>query len=159
MPPADPAAPAAAAPPRAGWALTLLNWVLPGFGFIMVGRRARGFTQLAIVLTTFGLGLALRGGVIWPVWSLSGEHELNIINNVMFLIQAGSGAPALLSLFGQLAGLPLLAGLPEHPFYELGAYFIVVAGALNYYAACNFYDRLVSPAPRYRDQEKIGHAS
>ena len=142
---------------RPGWGLTLLNWALPGAGFMLVGRIGRGAAQAGIVLGTFVIGLALSGGVMWPAWHGMGQ-DIAIINNIVFLIQMGGGLPALASLLGNLGGVEWLGGLPWHPYYELGAYYLVVAGALNYYATCNFHDRLVSHNSRYQEQEGIGAA-
>ena len=150
----------AAAPATAGWGLLILNWLVPGAGFMIAGRGGRGLAQMLIVLTTFAIGLTLRGGVVWPVWIPGREGEFNLINNITFIIQMGGGLPALLSLAGSLceslarsgpaAGIAaLFGGFPEHPYFELGSYYLVVAGALNYFATCNFHDRLVRPQPRF----------
>lgn len=144
-------------PPRAGIELALLDWFLPGAGFFIVGRRARGATQLAIVLVTFVIGLVLRGGVIWPSWTL--DSGFNLVNIITFIIQMGAGLPALVSLVCHLAGSQvgplntIIGGVPSGTYFELGSYFLLVAGALNYFATCNFYDRLVKPTPRYKPQE------
>lgn len=149
--------------PRVGLGIALLNWFLPGAGFIIVGRRARGLTQLAIVLVTFAIGLILRGGVVWPSWTL--DSGFNLVNIITFIIQMGAGLPALISLGFNLAGDsvgrlgPIIGGIPSGTYFELGSYYLLVAGALNYFAACNFYDRLVNPTPRYKPQESESGAS
>lgn len=138
---------------KAYWAL-VLSWLIPGGGFIMLGQWARGLTYLAIVVVTFSLGLALHGGLVWPSWSIQSE-EFNLINNFTFLTQLGGGLPALLSFFSThpaLQGLPpwrFMAAEMNHPNYELGSYYLIVAGAMNYFAVGNFYDRHVNRHPRF----------
>ncbi len=139
-------------PALVGWGMLLLNWALPGVGFMMVGRQARGLVQFCTVLLTLALGLALRGGVMWPTWDFQ-HQEVNLINNITFIIQMGAGLPALASLLGHLNDFQPLGGIPTSAHYELGSYFIVVAGALNYFASCNFHDRLVRITPRFQAQE------
>jgi hypothetical protein len=54
-----------AAPPARSavspWVPCLLAWVLPGLGHLFLGRRRRGWVFLAVVLATYGLGLASDG--------------------------------------------------------------------------------------------------
>lgn len=138
-----------------GWLLLLLNWFIPGMGFWLCGRRTRGVLQFLMVIVTFALGIWLRGGVDWPSWSFS-SPEFNLINNFTFIIQLGSGFPALISLYVGSAGnhaLDFLASAPTRPYYELGQYYMIVAGAVNYFATCNLHDRIVRPQPRYAVQE------
>lgn len=144
--------------PRAGWGLVILNWALPGVGFIAAGRKARGLTQMAIVLVTFAIGLALQGGVIWPI-SWTPDSSFNLVNIITFVIQMGAGAPAIVSMGAHLAGYQALGGVPEATYFELGSFYILVAGALNYFATCNLYDRLVKTTGRYMAQEQGGPQS
>lgn len=144
-------------PPRVGWASVFLNWLVPGVGFILAGRRARGFTQMGIVLVTFAAGIALRGGVTWPTWTL--DSGFNLVNIVTFIIQMGAGLPALVSLGCHLLGYTPLGGIPAATYFELGGYYLLVAGALNYFATCNLHDRLVNPTERYKKQESEPAAS
>mgnify|MGYP001571637387 CR=1 FL=1 len=134
-----------------GW-LTLLNYLLPGAGFCLAGRRARGLLQAGMVLVTMALGFSLHGGVAWPSWSPQAQ-DFNLINNFTFIVQMGGGLPALASLAANLGGWSLLAGVPQDAYYELGGYYLVVAGAVNYFAALNFHDRLVKQDSRFREQE------
>lgn len=138
--------------PAPGWLLLLLNWLVPGAGFWLCGRRTRGAGQFVLVIITFILGLTLHSGVAWPSW-LPSAADFNLINNFTFVVQLGAGLPALLSLLAQRLPWSFLAGLPQHPYYELGGYYLIVAGAINYFAVCNLYDRLIHTQPRYLAQE------
>ena len=106
----------------AGWGHVLLSWVVPGLGFFLMGRRARGLAHFFLIVVTFLIGLGLHGGVAWPAWTPA-RPDFNLMNNFTFLVQIGSGLPGLASLLGGLAGLQWLGGLPEHPYYELGGVF------------------------------------
>jgi len=152
---------AAARPP--GWLLILIGWFIPGAGFALAGRRARGTVQCLLVFATFALGLAFHSGVAWPSWSWTAP-DFNLINNLTFIIQMGAGLPALASLaaqpvvlgaldFHHAGALAWLTGVPQHAYYELGSYYMIVAGAINYFAVCNVYDRLVRKQKRFVVQE------
>lgn len=130
---------------------------------MLCGRWARGLMHFLLVGLTFALGLALHSSVAWPTWSVRSE-EFNLINNFTFVIQMGSGLPAIASFYASTGGgaageaLAWLAGTPPHPAYELGSYFLIVAGALNYFAAGNFYDRIVAVESRFEAQERSEEA-
>lgn len=134
------------APPRIALAL-LLSWLIPGAGFMFCGRWMRGLTHFITIGLTFGLGLALHGSVLWPTWSVRSE-DFNLINNFTFVTQMGSGLPALASFLvsrvthAEPGALSWLGGLQSHTNFELGSYYLIVAGALNYFAVGNLYDRL-----------------
>ncbi|GEM_PF-2360427 len=151
--------PAIAAQGPLGWLGLFIGWMIPGAGFLIWGRWVRGLTCFFLIHLTFGLGLVLHSGVAWPSWSFRSE-EFNLINNFTFIVQMGTGLPALASFLASQwvqepgAGLAWLAGAPKHPHYELGSYFLIVAGALNYFVVGNFYDRLVRPRPPFTAQER-----
>lgn len=158
--PSDRRKPDRATPPfAAGLALAAVGWLIPGLAFALCGRLRRGLVHFLLVATTFAAGIALHGSVVWPIWSTRAP-EFNLINNFTFIVQIGAGLPALASFWATRAGESFpgawrwLAGSPEHPHYELGSYFLIVAGALNYFAVRNFYDRIVNPDSPFVDQEK-----
>lgn len=153
-PPNNAATPPAGMPLAKGWALLLLNWLVPGLGYWICGRRSRGIIQCLMVVITILIGVRLHGGVDWPSWSIDAP-DFNLINNFTFIIQLGAGIPALLSLFADKLHLGFLASLPKQPYYELGQYYIIVAGAVNYFATCNLHDRIVQPQTRYAVQEGL----
>lgn len=168
-----PAPQASPYPGITGWLLLLLNWLVPGAGFWLCRRRGRAVVQFLLVMVTFALGLSLHSGVAWPSWSPSAP-DFNLINNFTLVIQFGAGLPALASLLAQpstltwlaqhFGGIGLaqhatwtwLAGTPQHAYYELGGYFMIVAGAINYFAVCNLYDRVVQPKEHFAAQEQVG---
>jgi hypothetical protein len=152
----------ASQPQRSGgfaWLALGLSWLIPGAGFMIYGRWGRGIAHFLMVGLTFMLGLALKSGVDWPSWSIRAE-DFNLINNFTFIVQMGGGFWALLSFGasnfmaeGAAGALAWFQGLQEYRYYELGSYFLIVAGALNYFALGNFYDRVIHVHPRFAAQE------
>jgi len=139
------------APQSLWWVLPA--WLIPGLGWWARGRNGRGWAQFFMVLITFAVGIRLHGGVAWPSWSMS-DPDFNLINNITLVIQLGAGLPALVSLAAShlAASQPqwsLLGGVPQNPYYELGSYYLIVAGAVNYFAVCNLSDRLLRPTARF----------
>jgi hypothetical protein len=147
-----PAAPVKADAPSASVGLAVVNGLLPGAGFCAAGRWPRGLLQAAMVLGTAAFGWSLHGGVAWPSWNPQAA-DFNLINNLTFLVQLGGGLPALASLAANHFGYLPLGGIAKAPYYELGGYYLIVAGAVNYFATLNFYDRLVKREGRLREQE------
>ena len=137
--------------PVSGW-LVVVNYLLPGVGFCVAGRWARGLMQAALVLVTAAIGWSLHGGVVWPSWSFQAK-DFNLINNLTFLVQLGGGLPALASLSAHSMHWTALEGVPKDPYFELGGYYLVVAGAVNYFATMNFYDRLVKRDSRFQERK------
>ena len=56
-----------------------------------------------------------------------------MVNNLTFVVQMLAGWPALVSLGGFFAGLAPLKAQEPHAWFELGAFYCLVAGALNYF--------------------------
>lgn len=138
--------------PQASVGLAIVNGLLPGAGYCVMGRWTRGLLQAGMVLATAAIGWSLHGGVAWPSWSPEAA-DFNLINNLTFLVQLGGGLPMLGSLAANHFNFTLLGGIAKAPYYELGSYYLVVAGAVNYFASLNFYDRLVKREGRLYEQE------
>ena len=118
------------------------GWLVPGIGFFLLGRRnwSRGIVYLLIMHLTFAIGLALHGGVVWPVWSFRGEG-FSIMNNLIFLAQMGAGWPALLSLAGYFFHVPFIGPTESHAYFEIGSFYCLTVGALNYFVIIQSLER------------------
>lgn len=127
------------------------SWMIPGFGFFTRGRRIRALILFVIIEGTFFLGLMLQGGVTSPVLDPSGG---GIISFLTFIIQLGNGLSGFFSLAASVwstnlktQGLipgPLViffAGNPPKALFDQASLYILVSGAMNYFAVTNFYDR------------------
>ena len=133
-------------PPLTGWALVVLSWLIPGAGFLAIGRFGRGLAVLALIQAPFLIGILLPGAVLMPIWT-PGDWGANIVNSLTFVTQIGNGLMSLIWAFGASANLPFFVGVQAydaHPLFELASFYLMVSGGLNYFCVCNFYDRHVA---------------
>lgn len=127
------------------------SWMIPGLGFFLRGRRIRALILFLVIEGTFFLGLILQGGVTPPVLDPSGG---GIISFLTFIIQLGNGLSGFFSLGASLwsanlkaQGLipgPLViyfAGDPPKALFDQASLYLLVSGAMNYFAVTNFHDR------------------
>lgn len=122
--------------------LVLIGWLIPGSGFLLLGPkyRTRGILYILVLHLTFFIGVALRGGVVWPVWSISAPG-FSIMNNLTFIAQMGAGWLWIVSLIANIAHWGAIAALEPHPYFELGSFYCLVTGALNYFVITQSLDR------------------
>ena len=83
---------------RSPWLPCLLAWAIPGAGHLLLRRTSAGLVFMAVVLTTFGFGLALNG----TVYAMDPEQPLSYLST---LANAGVGpldAWARVRTFGDL---------------------------------------------------------
>lgn len=127
------------------------SWLIPGLGFFRRGRYARAIALFLVIEGTFCIGLFLNGSVTPPILDFSGGGIISILT---FLIQLANGLVSILSLGahfwsgalvnqGLVPGqiLKFFSGIQTHAFFELGGFYLLVSGAMNYFAVINFYDR------------------
>ncbi|HPB30269.1 MAG TPA: hypothetical protein PLB62_02330 [Candidatus Sumerlaeota bacterium] len=139
-------------PSGAGFVLdAVLNWLIPGAGYLRRGRYIRALLIFVLINGTFVAGLSLQGSVTPPIWDGSGG---GIISMLTFIIQLGSGLFSGLSFFA-VQGMrrmnalgfqpaPIVrffSGWQPHATFELGSFYILVSGAMNYFFITNMYDR------------------
>lgn len=131
---ADPAAPAM---PRHGrlraLAVSLLAWLLPGFGHLVLGRWLRGLAFTLLVGATAAVGVALRGRLYWFGYGVSAapidpttSPESPLLVAAASVVSIGLGLPA--------AALRWVAGYQGDvtaPGYEYGTAFLLTAGLMN----------------------------
>ena len=75
-----------------------LGWLIPGSCYWLKRDWRRGTILFGVLTATMLMGLALRGGVQWPVWHPRVEG-FNLINILTFLTQFGGGALAAASIW------------------------------------------------------------
>ena len=130
----------------------VLSWLIPGSGFMLRRDFYRGLAIFVMVTLTFFLGLGLKGSVVFPVLS-PGSEGFNVINILTFLAQLGYGAMSLLCLGSCRLGMPFLQGLQSYAFFDIAAFYLIIAGSLNYLMLFNYYDRhLASTQARPKKQ-------
>ena len=133
------------------WADVVLSWLIPGFGFLHRKRYVRGVLLFVVIEGTFVVGLVLHGAVSIPIINLTGG---GIIGFLSFVIQLGNGILGLVSLWAYTVverireqGLDptglieFFGGRPSQALFEMGGFYLLVSGAMNYFATMNFYDR------------------
>lgn len=126
----------------------ILSWLIPGYGFFINGHRKRGVFFFVVLQLTFIIGVVLRGAVLIPEFSIK-SPAFNLVNILTFLTQMFNGALGILSmlpdLFGRAAAL-----FPTNDAYiwaDLGAFFLLVSGGMNYFVLVTTYDNFYAVRP------------
>lgn len=127
------------------------GWFVPGLGYFRRRRYFRAFILFIVIEGTFFIGLCLKGSVAPPMIDASGG---GIISMLSFIIQLGNGLVSMASLTSVLWARHLLSanmmpgslivflsGKQTDAMYELGGFYLLVSGAMNYFVVTNFYDR------------------
>jgi hypothetical protein len=118
-------------------ALALFGWLVPGGGYLLIGRKRQFVLFLLLVSAVFGAGVALHGGMRWPQFGdLQGMDGMSAL-----LAQAGGAVKA-------LSGAPyLLASLLDDSqsflqgrLHEYGTTLMVMAGLLNLLALADAWE-------------------
>lgn len=131
------------------WVL-LLSWLIPGYGFIHNKHWKRGLFFFVVLQLTFLIGaFAFKGLVMKP--ELPGSESFNVVALLTFIVQMFNGGLALLSLLPDLfgRGLAVLPYQEDYSWADLGAFYMLVAGGMNYFVLMSTYDNF------YRE-EKTG---
>lgn len=128
---------------KASWKPILLNWLVPGLGYWMIGEKRRAkilaavwvvFCVLAWLQLTFGAVNGVKGGIYVPQLS-----PLQWMPTLGALATAGVGP--VYAFFGWAfggAGTEPVRNLTQ----EYGATYVMIAGLLNWLACMDLFDRL-----------------
>lgn len=138
------------------WRVLLLSWLIPGYGYYINGFRRRAALAFVAIELTFLLGCVLRGGVFLPEFRWTHEG-FNIVSLLTFLTQIFNGGAALISLLPEMLG-EKWALLPYDESYcwaDLGSFFILVSGGLNYFILTSVYDHFYG-RKRFQDVKNEG---
>jgi len=145
--------------------LCVVNWFLPGAGFIAVGDVARGLALAVTMNGCFLVGLLLGGYVLPPEWSTSSPN-FSIVACLTFIMQffhgigwaAGTICWHMVQEGSQSGVVQFFAGRPGSTYSDLGAFHLLVAGGLNYFATSRLYDLLAGdPTIEGDSAEEAGH--
>jgi len=171
---------------REPWLAGLLALALPGLGHIYQGRTGKGILFFVCVLGTFFYGLYLGGGkVVYAATDWEQQYRWQYIcqlgvglPSAPMLIQrqhARTGKPPLWNGFmaqprngpippesddsGRLAQQPNELAqwiIDEHPRFELGTVYTVVAGLLNVLVICDVFagPLIIRPVPDKKSPDK-----
>jgi len=127
---------------KASWKPVLLNWLVPGLGYWLIGERGRAkalfgvsvaFLLLGYLQLQYGSVDGIRGGVYVPQLT-----PFQWMPTLGALATAGSGP--VYGIFGWLFG-----GVGTEPVrnlvQEYGASYVMVTGLLNWMACFDIFDR------------------
>lgn len=119
----------------------LLSWLIPGYGFFYHGLKKRGLLFFLLLEGTFLVGAAMRGSVLLPEFSPRSEG-FNLVTILTFAVQMFNGLLGTISLLPDLTGgrYALLPYQETHPLAELGAFYLLVSGGMNYFVLASTYD-------------------
>ncbi len=129
--------------------LCVVNWFLPGVGYIAAGDRTRGLLLFVLINGCFLVGLSMGGYILPPEWSFKSPN-FSIVACLTYIMQvfhgigwAVGGVCWKLVQSGHPGGLvAFLAGRPGMTNSDLGSFHLLVAAGLNYFATMRLYDYL-----------------
>ena len=143
---------------RSPWLPCLLAWFLPGAGHLLLRRTVPGLVLMAVVLTTFGVGLALDG----TVYAMDPEQPLSYLSTVA---NVGMGPLDLwarsLSYGGLRYRIPdgrsgaverervlqVMRARYSAPTHSYGRTFLLTAGLMNLLLVLDVYDYCIGRKP------------
>jgi hypothetical protein len=118
-------------------ALAAFGWLVPGGGYLLIGRKRQFALFLLLVSAAFGAGLALHGGILWPQpGELQGLDGLAaLLARAGALVKVLAGGPYLLAWL-----LDYSQGFLDGRLHEYGTILLVVAGLLNLLALADAWE-------------------
>ena len=128
---------------QASWKPMLLNWLVPGLGYWIIGQKRRAqalfgvwalFCLLALLQLQFGAVDGIRGGVYAPKFS---PFEWMPTLGAAATLGVGPVYALFASLFGGVASEPV-----RNLTQEYGASYVMVAGLLNWLCCIDIFDRV-----------------
>jgi uncharacterized membrane protein YhaH (DUF805 family) len=117
---ADPLAGKSGVPPEAA---SIVGWLVPGGGHLLLGKWVRGLLLMGSIVAMFAIGVALQG----KIYSTSTGEPLDMLG---FVGDLGAGLLLLLARVMGWGQAPVLVAVADY-----GTKFIEVAGLLNVVAA------------------------
>jgi hypothetical protein len=119
------------AAPRA-YAVSLLTWAIPGSGYFLVGRSARGLIMGALVALLFIVGLLLGGHLFGP----HNVSDAGLLAYVYGFCDLGMGLAYFACLWSNVG----VADQARRATAEYGNIFLIIAGLINYLGALDSFD-------------------
>lgn len=118
-----------------------LSWLIPGYGYYHNGMRRRAIFFFIVLETTFLLGALFRGSVLLPEFNYRDEG-FNLVTILTFVTQMCNGLLGLVSLLPDLTKgvLRILPYNETSHWFDLGSFYLLVSGGMNYFVLVNTYD-------------------
>jgi hypothetical protein len=135
--------------PQPAFLVMIISWLIPGYGFYVNGLKQRGVFFFLTLELTFLAGAMLHGSVLLPdFWPTEGDPTdgFNIVSILTFFTQMFNGFLALISLLPELAHgrFALLPYDETNAWADLGAFYLLVSGGMNYFVLTSTYDHFYS---------------
>jgi hypothetical protein len=113
------------------------GWLVPGGGYLLIGRKRQFALFLLLISTSFAAGLALHGGLLWPqAGELQGLDGLSaVLAQSGGLVKALAGGPYLLARLFDYS-----QGFLEGRLHEYGTTLLMMAGLLNLLALADAWE-------------------
>jgi hypothetical protein len=149
---------------RSPWLPCLLAWILPGAGHLLIRRTVPGLVLMAVVLTTFGVGLALEG----TVYAMDPEQPLSYLSTAANLGMGPLDLWARQVTYGTLryripdsrSGgverervLQVMRDRYSAPTHSYGRTFLLTAALMNLLLVLDVYDYCIGRKPYQRKSE------
>jgi len=124
----------------------LLSWLIPGYGFFINGHKRRAIYFFIVLELTFLIGAMLRGSILIPAFSIRNE-AFNLVNILTFFTQMFNGGLGIISMMPDILGpgASLFPNNEAYPWADLGAFFLLVSGGMNYFVLVSTWDNFYAP--------------
>ncbi len=129
--------------------IALLGFIIPGLPYLIAGERKKFLMIFPLLYFSFFLGhLLFNGAVVFPAEYQSPPGFFNPLGYLTFFCQMLFGIPAWLSLFWSTIHPEIeYLGMTVHrtypPLFDLGSYYLLAIGGLNYYCNIKLYDHVM----------------
>lgn len=120
------------------------------------GFVARGIFFFVILQVTFLIGAALRGSVLIPDFNFR-SPGFNLVNILTFMTQIFNGGMALISMLPEMfgRGAAVLPYDESYPWGDLGAFYLLVSGGMNYFVLVSTYDHFYDESTKLSRTEAV----
>jgi hypothetical protein len=117
--------------------LALVGWLVPGGGYLLLGRKSQFALFLLMVTGAFAAGLALDGSILGPqAGELQGlDGFSSLLAQAGTLVKSFTGGPY---LFARIFGSS--QGFLQGRLHEFGTILLVMAGLLNLLALADAWE-------------------
>lgn len=144
---------------RSPWWPCLLAWVIPGAGHLLLRRTAPGLVFMAVILSSFGFGLALNG----TVYAMDPEQPLSYLSTLANVGLGPLDAWARVRTFGEMryrmpdtrrdnvAREQILNRVRQRyaaASHSYGRTFLLTAGLMNLLLVFDVFDYCIGRKPR-----------
>jgi hypothetical protein len=110
----------------------LLNWAIPGIGYILKGRVLCGIIVGGVVFAMFGAGLLFGG----HLFDSHNSADIGLLAYVYGFCDLGSGLTYLFCLWRGIG----VVDQAQRATAEYGNIFLMIAGLLNFLATLDSFD-------------------